>query len=124
MKGEKYMSSIYGPIGIFFFGGIIFGFICIFANWLIRPSKPSKVKGETYECGLETQGPSWVQFKINYFLYALIFLVFDIEVVFLYPWAVKFQALGLFAFVEIVIFVGMLVLGLWYAWKKGALEWK
>ena len=118
------MLGDFAGIGIFLIGGIAFTAICIFLNWIVRPKKPNDVKETTYECGLETQGPTWVQFKINYFLYALIFLVFDIETVFLYPWAVRFKALGLFAFVEMIIFIAVLVVGLWYAWKKGALEWK
>ncbi|MGI9951065.1 NADH-quinone oxidoreductase subunit A [Moorellaceae bacterium AZ2] len=97
----------------------------IAANWFIRPKRPAAgAKEETYECGLETQGPTWVQFKISYFLYALIFLLFDVETVFLYPWAVKFKVLGWFAFIEMIIFIAILVLGLWYAWKEGALEWR
>ncbi|MBE3573555.1 MAG: NADH-quinone oxidoreductase subunit A [Moorella humiferrea] len=93
-------------------------------NWLVRPKE--KAVGDklaTYECGLETQGPTWVQFKVSYFLYALVFLLFDVETVFLYPWAVRFQMLGLFAFVEMLIFIAILVIGLWYAWKEGALKW-
>ncbi|MGB9887282.1 MAG: NADH-quinone oxidoreductase subunit A [Moorellales bacterium] len=89
----------------------------------VRPKRPTRVKLSTYECGLPTQGPTWVQFRVGYFLYALLFLIFDVETVFLYPWAVKFRALGLFAFVEMLVFVGILLLGWWYAWKEGALEW-
>lgn len=111
-------------VGAFLIGGIIFPLFIIFINWLVRPKKPSPEKETTYECGLDTQGPTWIQFKINYFLYALIFMVFDVETVFLYPWAVRFNSLGLFAFVEMTIFIGILAVGLWYAWKKGALEWK
>jgi NADH-quinone oxidoreductase subunit A len=118
------MNQDYGTLGVFLLGGIAFGFIIILTNWLMRPKKPYNAKETTYECGLETEGPTWVQFKISYFLYALIFVVFDIETVFLYPWAVAFKAVGLFAFVEMLIFVALLALGLWYAWKKGALEWK
>lgn len=118
------MLGNFAGIGLFFIGGIAFTIIVLFFNWLVRPKKPHTEKETTYECGLDTQGPTWIQFKINYFLYALIFLVFDIETVFLYPWAVRFKSLGLFAFVEMLIFIVTLVVGLWYAWKKGALEWK
>jgi NADH-quinone oxidoreductase subunit A len=118
------MGQDYGTLGIFLLGGIAFGFIVIITNWLIRPKRPNKAKETTYECGMENEGPTWVQFKISYFLYALIFVIFDIETVFLYPWAVAFKSVGLFAFFEMCIFIGILVLGLWYAWKKGALEWK
>lgn len=118
------MFGDFTVVGAFLLGGTIFAFMIIFMNWLVRPKKPSIEKEETYECGLDTQGPTWVQFKISYFMYALIFVVFDVETVFLYPWAVKFKTLGLFAFTEMIIFIGILLLGLWYAWKKGALEWK
>jgi NADH-quinone oxidoreductase subunit A len=118
------MLQQYGAIGLFFIFGIIFGFAALATNWLLRPKKPHQVKLETYECGMETIGETWVQFKINYFLYALVFLVFDVETIFLYPWAVTFQKLGLFAFVEMFIFLAILVVGFWYAWKEGAFEWQ
>ncbi|MGI9859784.1 NADH-quinone oxidoreductase subunit A [Moorella naiadis] len=116
--------SQYGIIAVFLLGGAATAIAALVANWLIRPKKPPEGdKLATYECGLETQGPTWIQFKVSYFLYALIFLLFDVETVFLYPWAVRFQALGLFAFAEMIIFIGILVLGLWYAWREGALKW-
>jgi NADH-quinone oxidoreductase subunit A len=118
------MNQDYGTLGIFLLGGIAFGFIVLITNWLVRPKGSNKEQEKTYECGTDTQGPTWVQFKISYFLYALIFVIFDAETVFLYPWAVAFRSLGIFAFVEMGIFIGILTLGLWYAWKKGALEWK
>jgi NADH-quinone oxidoreductase subunit A len=114
----------YGTLGIILLCGFAYALVVILTNWLVRPKKPNKEKEKTYECGLDTQGPTWVQFKVSYFLYALIFVVFDVETVFLYPWAVAFKSVGLFAFVEMVIFIAVLALGLWYAWKKGALEWK
>lgn len=118
------MLKDYGTILIFMLGGFGFGLIVMATNWLLRPKRPNREKETTYECGLDTQGPTWIQFKISYFMYALIFVVFDVETVFLYPWAVTFNSTGFFAFGEMLIFIGILVLGLWYAWKKGALEWK
>ncbi|MHB1421153.1 MAG: NADH-quinone oxidoreductase subunit A [Bacillota bacterium] len=118
------MHSQFSIVGIFLVVAIVFPLAGLFAAWLIRPKMPNPVKLDTYECGLETQGPTWVQFKVNYFVYALVFLLFDIETIFLYPWAVRFQSLGLFAFIEMIIFIGILVIGLWYAWKEGALEWR
>jgi len=118
------MLAQFTAVGVFTAVAVFFGAAALAVSWLIRPKKPSKEKLSTYECGLDTQGPTWVQFKVSYFLYALVFLLFDVETIFLYPWAVKFQALGLFAFVEMIIFIGILVIGLWYAWKEGALEWK
>lgn len=93
-------------------------------SWLLAPKKPSGMKEDTYECGLESKGDAWVQFRVQYYLYAIIFVIFDIETVFLYPWAVAFNKLGLFAFVEMAIFLAILVGGLAYAWAKGVLEWK
>jgi NADH-quinone oxidoreductase subunit A len=91
--------------------------------WLIRPKKPNPVKQSTYECGIETIGDAWVQFRAQYYIYALVFVVFDIEAVFLLPWAVAYNQLSLFALVEAVIFILILVLALAYAWRKGALRW-
>ncbi|GAB4533286.1 MAG: NADH-quinone oxidoreductase subunit A [Anaerolineae bacterium] len=90
---------------------------------LIRPKKPNPIKQSTYECGIETIGDAWVQFRAQYYIYALVFVVFDIEAVFLLPWAVAYDQLSLYAFVEVVIFVVILVLALVYAWRKGALRW-
>lgn len=118
------MLQEFSTVGVFMISAFLFSIIVIAVAWVLRPKRPTPEKMSTYECGLETSGPTWVRFKISYFMYALVFLVFDVETVFLYPWAVKFQALGLFAFVEMVIFIGILVIGLWYAWKEGALEWK
>lgn len=89
----------------------------------IKGSK-NKQKGEAYECGVPTQGQSWVQFNVGYYLFALIFLIFDVELVFLYPWAVVAKKMGFIALIEIVIFLFILFLGFLYAHKKGALKWK
>jgi len=90
----------------------------------LAPRKPSPLKRQIYECGMESRGDAWVQFKVQYYLYALVFVVFDIETIFLYPWAVAFKRLGLFAFVEMIIFLAILAGGWLYAWKKGLLEWR
>jgi NADH-quinone oxidoreductase subunit A len=91
--------------------------------WRIRPKKPNPVKQSTYECGIESIGDAWVQFRAQYYIYALVFVVFDIEAVFLLPWAVAYNQLPLFALAEAVIFILILVLALVYAWRKGALRW-
>lgn len=117
------MLSEWGAIFIFFVGAIVFAAGGIVTSFLIHPRRSTQTKLDIYECGPKTIGPTWVQFRVQYFLYALIFLIFDVETVYLYPWAVKFQALGLFAFVEMIIFILILVVGLWYAWKEGALRW-
>lgn len=95
----------------------------IIANRLLAPHRPTPIKTATYECGIETVGDAWVQFKVQYYLMALIFLVFDVEMVLLFPWAVAYNELGMFAFVAGGIFIVLLLEGLFYAWRKGALEW-
>lgn len=77
----------------------------------------------SYESGIEPMGDAWIQFQIRYYMFALVFVIFDIETVFLYPWAMSFNELGLSAFIEALVFVFILILGLVYAWRKGALEW-
>jgi NADH:ubiquinone oxidoreductase subunit 3 (subunit A) len=90
----------------------------------VRPRSPDPIKSDTYECGMETVGNTWVQFNVRYYFFALIFVIFDVEAVFLYPWAVAFRQVKLFGFVEALIFVAILVVGLVYAWRKRALEWR
>jgi NAD(P)H-quinone oxidoreductase subunit 3 len=90
---------------------------------LVSPNLKSAAGRTTYESGCEPIGGAWIQFNIRYYMFALAFVIFDVETVFLYPWAVAFSKLGLFAFVEALIFIAILVLGLVYAWRKGALEW-
>ena len=90
----------------------------------ISPRSFNPQKGEAYECGIPTRGKSWMQFKVGYYLFAIMFLMFDVETVFLFPWAVVVQDLGIYGLVSIIFFLVILVLGLAYAWRKGALEWK
>ena len=90
----------------------------------ISPRSFNAQKGEAYECGIPTRGNSWMQFKVGYYLFAILFLMFDVETVFLFPWAVVVQDLGVYGLFGILFFLIILVLGLAYAWKKGALEWK
>jgi NADH:ubiquinone oxidoreductase subunit 3 (subunit A) len=91
---------------------------------LISPKSDNLQKREPYESGMKTIGKTWVQFKVGYYLFAILFLVFDVEVAFLYPWAVVFKEVGAVALIEIIIFLVILGLGLLYAWKKGALKWE
>ncbi|MGB9803254.1 MAG: NADH-quinone oxidoreductase subunit A [Desulfofundulus sp.] len=118
------MLSEWVGVLLFLVGGLLVGGGAIVTSYLIHPRRYQGQKYEPYECGVDTIGPTWVQFKTSYFLYALLFVIFDVETVYLYPWAVKFQRLGLFAFIEMIIFLFILIVGLWYAWKEGALEWK
>ena len=90
----------------------------------ISPRSYNPQKGEAYECGIPTRGQSWMQFKVGYYLFAILFLLFDVVSVFLFPWAAVVQDLGVYGLVSIFFFIVVLILGLAYAWKKGALEWK
>ena len=90
----------------------------------VRPKKPNPVKYDTYECGMETIGGKWGQFNFRYYMFALLFVIFDVEVVFIFPWAVRFNKLGLFALVEMFVFIAILVVGWLYAWRKSDLEWR
>jgi len=118
------MLSDYAYVGLMVVIALAFPAIIVILSKIISPHKPSPLKNDIYECGLETIGNSWIQFRVQYYLYALVFVVFDVETVFLFPWAVSYGVLGWFALVEMVIFVAILLLGLAYAWRKGALEWK
>jgi len=104
--------------------GVAFVFLGINASHLLAPSKYDERKLDTYECGSEPIGPPWVQFRVGYYVYALLYVVFDIETAFLYPWAVVFGKLGSFILVEMLVFIVILAAGLAYAWKEGALRWR
>ncbi len=110
-------------IGVFLVIAALLPIVPIAMGRLLGPRKPNPVKTDTYECGIETVGDTWIQFKIQYYIFALVFLAFDVEAVFLFPWAVAYGGLGFFAFVEILIFLALLSLALIYVWRKGALKW-
>jgi len=114
----------YNVIAWFLIGGVSFVGVTLGMSRLLQHRKPEKVKSEIYECGVEPVGPPWVQLKIGYYVYALLFVLFDVETAFLYPWAVTLDALPLFVLGEMVVFIGILALGLAYAWKEGALQWR
>lgn len=97
--------------------------LAILSSKLIAPFSARPEKSSSYESGIEPMGESWIQFEIRYYMFALVFVVFDVETVFLYPWAMSFDQLGLLAFIEAFVFVVILIIGLVYAWRKGALEW-
>jgi len=113
----------YIPILIFLVVACLFPVVSLLLAKAVRPSNYNRVKSESYECGVETEGEPRQRYSIHYYVIAVLFVVFDVETVFLFPWAVKYRALGLFGFIEMVIFLAILVLGYVYAWKKGALEW-
>ena len=97
--------------------------LALVANKLLSPSSRMGERELTYESGMEPIGGAWIQFNIRYYMFALVFVIFDVETVFLYPWAVAFHRLGVLDFVEALVFISILVLALAYAWRKGALEW-
>lgn len=99
-------------------------FLAMWIAGMISPRSFNPQKGEPYECGIPTRGESMAQFKVGYYLFAILFLMFDVETVFLYPWAVRMRELGFDGLISIAVFFCILVLGLVYAWRKGALEWK
>jgi len=96
----------------------------LFYRLKIRPSNPDPVKSATYECGVEAEGTAWGRFNVRYYLFALGFVIFDVEVIFLYPWAVVHQEAALSALLKAAIFVGVLAFGLAYVWRRRALEWR
>ena len=110
-------------VGLFFIVGLIIPVGAIGVAWILGPKKPNPIKQSTYECGIEPIGEGWVQFKAQYYIFALVFLVFDVETVFLFPWAVRLGQLGMFAVVEGIVFILVLVAGLVYTWRKGMFEW-
>jgi NADH:ubiquinone oxidoreductase subunit 3 (subunit A) len=110
-------------IGLLLPVGLLLPAVAIGLNWVLGPKKPNPLKRSTYECGIETVGETWIQFKVQYYIFALIFVVFDVEAVFLYPWAVAYDKLPLYMVLEGILFILILAAGLVYAWRKGALEW-
>ena len=118
------MNTInYVVVAIFIGLGILLPVAALTIGRFLRPHKPLDPKLTTYESGNEPIGESQVRFNIRYYLFALMFVIFDVETVFLYPWAVAYKQLGLFALVEMLVFVSLLVVGLIYAWKKKVLQW-
>lgn len=117
------MLDQFAFVGIFLIVALIFGVAPITIAYLLRPKRPNPRKAETYECGLQPRGEAWVQFKVQYYIFALAFVVFDVEAVFLLPWALAYNTLELYAVIEAIIFILILLGALIYVWRKGALEW-
>ena len=123
------MLPEWGQVGFLLLLAIVFPIGGIGTSWLfgvlgIRPDRPDAVKEDTYECGVETEGPAWVQFNFRYYYFALLFVIFDVEAVFLVPFAVAFTGLPVGAFVAMLVFLLLLVEGVAWAWMKGVLTWK
>lgn len=122
------MGNNFAVISYFFLLGIALPIVALTLGKWLRPHRPTKEKMISYESGVDPVGDSWVQFNVRYYLFALLFVIFDVEAVFLYPWATVYDALraelGLFALYEMLVFLFFLVIGLIYAWRKEVLEWK
>jgi NADH-quinone oxidoreductase subunit A len=113
----------YLVVAAFLILGVFLPVAALTAGRFLRPHRPNEAKQTTYESGVDPIGDSWVRFNVRYYIFALMFVIFDVETVFLYPWAVAYEQLGLFALIEMLIFVLLLLVGLIYAWKKKVLKW-
>lgn len=118
------MLENYLPILIFLVLGTVMGVAPIFLGWLLGPSKPDSEKLSPYECGFEAFEDSRMKFDVRFYLVAILFIIFDLEIAFLFPWAIVLDDIGMFGFLAMVVFLGILVIGFIYEWKKGALEWE
>ena len=119
------VAAEYSVVAVFAAVGFVFVALALFVSRLFRPVRPNGPdKREVYECGNEPIGSPWVRFNFRYYIFALLFLLFDVETAYIFPWAVRFRALGIFATIEMFIFIGILAFGLIYAWRKGMLEWQ
>jgi len=118
------MSSLpYAPILLFRLVAIVFPFFALGIAWFLRPSKPEPVKLENYECGIESAQEVRGRVSVHFYILAVLFVVFDVETIFLFPWAVQYHVLGLFGLIEMGVFLLILVVAYAYAWRKGALQW-
>ena len=113
----------YFPIFLFIFTGLILGILTLLVSYFVQPRYPEPEKLSTYECGAEPFSDARMPFPVRYYIFAMLFVIFDIEVIFLYPWAVVFTKIGIVGLVEMLIVIGLFVVAYVYAWRKGALEW-
>ena len=118
------MLENYLPILVFIVLGILFGVGPVIAGFVLGPQRPDSEKLSPYECGFEAFEDSRMKFDVRYYLVAILFIIFDLEIAFLFPWAVVLEEIGLFGFTAMMVFLGILVVGFIYEWKKGALEWE
>ncbi|HMU53549.1 MAG TPA: NADH-quinone oxidoreductase subunit A [Nitrospira sp.] len=118
----EYLTK-YFPILLFIFIALAFGVVTLLLSYLVQPKYPEPEKLSAYECGSEPFSDARMPFPVRYYIFAMLFVIFDIEVIFLYPWAVTFEKLGLIGLVEMLIFIALFVVAYVYAWRKGALEW-
>ena len=115
---------IYLFLGLFGLAALVVPLLPIVLARFIAPKRPGPVKGQPYECGMEVEGDAWVQFRMQYYVFAILFVIFDVEALFLFPWAVVFRKAGPAGLIAMALFLGVLALGWIYAWQEGALEWE
>jgi NADH-quinone oxidoreductase subunit A len=118
------MLENYFPILLFIFVGLAFGIVPILAGKLLAPNRPDREKLSPYECGFEAFEDARMKFDVRYYLVAILFILFDLEIAFLFPWAIVLEEIGLFGFMAMAVFLGILIVGFIYEWMKGALEWE
>ncbi len=121
---QSYLASEYLPVFLFVLVGIVMAAVPLAASYLLAEQRPDPEKLSAYECGFEAFEDAHMQFDVRFYLVAMLFVVFDIEAVFMFPWAIVLGDIGLFGFVEMMLFLFILVAGYAYAWKKGALQWE
>jgi NADH-quinone oxidoreductase subunit A len=118
------MLENYFPVLLFIVVGLAIGVIPLVLGWILAPNRPDAAKLSPYECGFEAFEDARMKFDVRYYLVAILFILFDLEIAFLFPWAIVLKEIGLFGFVSMMIFLSILVAGFIYEWKKGALEWE
>lgn len=118
------MLENYLPVLVFVIVGILIGAVMMFIGFVLAPRRPDSEKLSPYECGFEAFEDSRMKFDVRYYLVAILFIIFDLEIAFLFPWAVVLKDIGMFGFLAMVLFLGILVIGFIYEWKKGALQWE
>jgi NADH-quinone oxidoreductase subunit A len=118
------MSTATLVLSGFLLVGVVLAVLLVSLPRVLAPRQPSAMKSSTYECGEVPIGKPWIRFRIAYYIFALVFVIFDVEAVFLFPWALIMRKLGVFGLIEMAVFIGVLALGLAYAWRKGVLEWQ
>lgn len=117
------MLGVYIPVLIFLLVAAFIPVAGLALGWFFRPYRPDPGKNAPYECGVEPAGDARERFSVRFYIIAILFVIFDVETIFLFPWAVNYDRLALFGFIEMLIFLGILIVGYFYVWKKGALEW-
>ena len=117
------MLEPYFPILLFIFVALAFGVLTLVISYFVQPRYPESEKLTTYECGSEPFSDARMPFPVRYYIFAMLFVIFDIEVIFLYPWALVFTKIGVIGLIEMMIFIGLFIVAYVYAWRKGALEW-